>query len=431
VDSISTVVDPVPGRSREPARVERVSALAAFGVIALHVVDDNYLQPEAGTSAGEHLVSGVVPLAALVLIMAVYSRLRPGARASIALVVGVLGLAIGLGEGGYYTVNGGPSRDDYTGLLTIPAGLALIVIGVVLLWHTRRRDGTRLRRYGRRVLLALGAFLVLYVVVLPLSLSYVFTHAARANVPEPQLGAEHENVSFTTSDGLRLSGWYVRSRNGAAVVVFPGRKGPQRQARMLVRHGYGALLFDRRGEGDSQGDPNIFGWEFDKDLEAAAAFLQRRPDVDPRRIGGLGLSVGGEALLQTAAESRAFKAVVSEGAGARSLREDLELSGAGKWLELPQSLVITAGTAIFSNALPPASLRDLTPRIAPTPVFFIYARHGQGGEELNPKYYAAAHEPKQLWQIPEGTHTGGIDAVPKEYERRVIGFFDRTLARRS
>ena len=248
-------------------------------------------------------------------------------------------------------------------------------------------------------------------------------------MPEPRLGAAHEDVSFTTSDGLRLVGWYVPSKNGAAVVVFPGRKGPQRQVRMLVRHGYGALLFDRRGEGESQGDPNVFGWEFDKDLEAAAAFLQRRPDVDQGRIGGIGLSVGGEALLQTAAKSRAFKAVVSEGAGARSVREDLELSGAGKWAALPQSLVMTAGTAVFSNALPPASLRDLTPRIAPTPAFFIYARHGQGGEELNQKYYAAAHEPKQLWQIREGKHTGGIDAVPEEYERRVVGFFDRTLAK--
>ena len=29
---------------------------------------------------------------------------------------------------------------------------------------------------------------------------------------------------------------------------------------MLVRHGYGVLLFDRRGEGESNGDPNEFGW---------------------------------------------------------------------------------------------------------------------------------------------------------------------------
>ena len=81
---------------------------------------------------------------------------------------------------------------------------------------------------------------------------YVFTHAARAVIPRAELGAAYEQVAFTTSDGLRLRGWYVPSKNRAAVIAFPGRKGPQKQARTLVRHGYGVLLFDRRGEGEAK-----------------------------------------------------------------------------------------------------------------------------------------------------------------------------------
>jgi hypothetical protein len=92
--------------------------------------------------------------------------------------------------------------------------------------------------------------------------------------------------------------------------------------------------------------------------------------------------------------------------------------------------VLTAGIAIFANEMPPPSLEDLTGGIAPTPVFFIYAKHGEGGEELNPKYYAEAREPKTIWRISQGKHTGGINARPKEYERRVVGFFDRALAKR-
>ena len=45
------------------------------------------------------------------------------------------------------------------------------------------------------------------------------------------------------------------------------------------------------------------------------------------------------------------------------------------------------------------------------------------------QYHAAASEPKELWEIPESGHTGGIDARPDEYERRVVGFFDRSLGR--
>ena len=98
---------------------------------------------------------------------------------------------------------------------------------------------------------------------------------ARAHVPRPISARPTKTSSFTTTDGLRLEGWFVPSRNGATVIVVPGRSGPQKQTRMLVRHGYGVLLFDRRGEGASEGDPNIFGWGGERDLHAAAAYLQR------------------------------------------------------------------------------------------------------------------------------------------------------------
>jgi uncharacterized protein len=246
-------------------------------------------------------------------------------------------------------------------------------------------------------------------------------------VPAADLRTGHEDVSFTTSDGLELDGWYVPSRNGAAVIAFPGRKGPQRPARILARNGYGVLLFDRRGEGDSEGEPNAWGWNGDKDLRAAIAFLRRRPDVEAGRIGGIGLSVGGEVMLETAAETPELKAVVSEGAGVRSVREHLHTSGAGRWVVLPLYTLLTAGNAVFSNHSPPPDLADLVGRISPRPILLIYAEKGQGGEQLNATFYDAAKQPKVLWKVPDSTHTGGVEARPEEYERRVVGFFDRAL----
>jgi uncharacterized protein len=83
--------------------------------------------------------------------------------------------------------------------------------------------------------------------------------------------------------------------------------------------------------------------------------------------------------------------------------------------------------AVVTGDLPPPSLEDLSAQVAPTPLFLVYAANGQGGEDLNPHYYAAAREPKELWEITSGGHTGGYDAVPEEYERRVVGFFDAAL----
>jgi dienelactone hydrolase len=167
------------------------------------------------------------------------------------------------------------------------------------------------------------------------------------------------------------------------------------------------------------------GWQFDRDLRGASAFL-RREGVEPGRIGGLGLSVGGEAFIQTAAETNAARAVVSEGAGSRSVREDTVHTSLRKLPEIIFSSVMTAGTALFSNDLPPPSLVDLAARIETTPVFFVYATHGAGGEDNNPEYYEAARGPKQIWKI-DTDHTHGLSARPHEYERRVVGFFDQAL----
>jgi dienelactone hydrolase len=417
-----------PGETRSGLLSETVIARVALGVMALHIVDDSFLQPQPGTSASDHLVSGLVPFAIVVLAAWGYPRLRAGLRAVLALFFGIFGIVIGI-EAGYYSTKGGPTGDDFTGLLAIAAGIALIALATVTLWRSRKTGGSRTWRYLRRALLAAAGLAVVYFVMFPLSISYVLTHVARGFVPAAELGAAYEEVSFTTSDGLELKGWYITSKNRAAVIAFPGRKGPQRQARMLARHGYGVLLFDRRGEGESEGDPNVFGWKGDRDVRAAVEFLRNRPDVDPKRIGGIGLSVGGEMMIEAAAESDGLAALVSEGAGIRSLRESLAVPGTRKRLEGALAhAIVTPAVALFSNSTPPASLEDLAARISPRPVFFIYATPGQGGEaELTQVFYDAAHKPKEIWRVPGSGHTGGIEAQPEEYERRVVGFFDDAI----
>ena len=400
----------------------------ALAVIAIHIVDDNYLQPEPGTSATDHLVSGLVPLALIGLAAWAYPRLRGGWRGALALASGILGIAAGL-EAVYYAREIGASGDDFTGLLALPAALTLLGIGAAELWRTRRTEGSLWWRYPRRALIAGAAFVPAFMVVMA-GLGYVTTHTGRAVVPADRLGVAHEDVSFTTADGLELQGWYVPSRNGAAVISFPGRNGSQKQARMLARHGYGVLLFDRRGEGESDGEPNSWGWGGDADVKAAIEYLQGRSDVDDDRIGGIGLSVGGEMMIETAAETDELAAVVSDGAGARSMTEemDYDVGGLNKLLGSFVSASKTAAIAISANQLPPDNLKDLAGRTK-APLLLIAAPNSGYGEELNRGYARAAGDAATLWEIPEARHVGGLAARPAEYEQRVVGFFDRELAR--
>lgn len=427
---MTTIARPEPSRSfaaRIAAGVGSEVAVArlALGAVALHIADDNFIQPNAGVSAADHLVGGLLLLVPLLAAIVFYPRLRAGARATVALLGGYLGVLAGT-EAVYYTMEVGPSGDDFTGLLSIPAGLVLIGLGIVILWRSRRRDDSLWWRYGRRLLLAAGTLVGVALVFYPFVFSYVITHAARAHVPAPDLGAPYEEIEFETSDGLLLKGWYIESQNGAAVISFPGRAGSQTRAKMLADHGYGVLLFDRRGEGESEGDPNLLGWEGERDIHAAVKFLQGRSDVDPDRIGGVGLSVGGEMMIVAAAESSALKAIMIEGASGRSVRDDWA-NGAARWDVLVGRAIFTAASALNTSDLPPSDLKSLVPTIAGS-IFFVYGERGQPEEKpANEGWYETAQGHKEIWEVPGSKHMAGIEAQPQEYERRVVGFFDRTL----
>jgi hypothetical protein len=403
-------------------RAEVVAFAVAVSFVALHAVVDSFLAPEPGTAWNDHLLRGSATLAVLAVAAALYPRLRAGARAAVAAILGVLSL-----EGAVLAIVDaravGARGEDWTGFFLAPVGLVLLCVAVALLWRSRKPG--RLR-YLRRGAIVLGSALGVLWVVVPLAMAIGATHRPRAAVERVDLGRSYEQMTLRTSDGLDLAAWYVPSQNGAAVISFPTRKGKLPQARMLVRHGYGVLLLDARGYDGSDGDPNVFGWGAAKDIDAAVAWLQKRPDVTGGRIGGIGFSVGGEMMLEAAASNAALRAVVSEGAGERSVRESL-IRGPRGWFAVPQVAMQTAALAVMSGTVPPPSLERLVARIAPRSVFLVYAGHGAGGEELNGDYFRAASTPKILWRIPEAGHVGGFQARPYEYERRVISFFDRAL----
>ena len=411
--------------SRHETLVFRLAMAAA----ALWVLDDAFWHREPGTAVGDHLVSGLVPVALAALLALAYPRLRPGARAVAALTAGALMLVVGVVDGVRHVAVDRLGGDDVTAIVCGVAGAALLVLGAALLWRSRRLDERPLRRYLRRALVGAVAALAVVFVVVPVGFAIVTNHKARAPVEQADLGRTQLDVSLTTSDALRLAGWYVPSRNGAAVIAFPGRTGPLRHARMLARHGYGVLLLDRRGEGASEGDYNARGWGGEGDLRAAIAFLRRRPDVRDGRVGGLGLSVGGEMLLQTAARDRGLRAVVSEGAGLRSVAEQKHMPDTPpeplRWIAT--ITVETAAGVVLSDHLPPPDLADLMPRIAPRPVLLIRGMQGNPDESLNRAYHEFGGPTATLWEIPHAGHTGGIAAAPAEYERRVVDFFDQAL----
>ena len=202
---------------------------------------------------------------------------------------------------------------------------------------------------------------------------------AATNPPRPQLGSRtpadlgltYRNVEFRAADGVRLSGWFIPSRNRAAVVLLHGagstRSNVLDHAGVLARHGYGVLLYDARGHGRSQGRAMDFGWYGDNDINGAIAFLRHQPNVDPRRLAAVGLSMGGEEAIGASAANEDIHAVVAEGATNRVAGDKAWMSDTygirGALTEDVEAL--TYGFAdLLTDAKPPVTLHDAVRRAA-------------------------------------------------------------------
>jgi fermentation-respiration switch protein FrsA (DUF1100 family) len=115
------------------------------------------------------------------------------------------------------------------------------------------------------------------------------------------------DVSFDTSDGLRLGAWYVPSENGpnrGTVLVFNGNAGNRADraplAVALTQRGFSVLLFDYRGYGGNPGRPSERGLALD--ARAARDYVASRDDVDAGRLIYFGESLGAAVALELATE---------------------------------------------------------------------------------------------------------------------------------
>ena len=303
---------------------------------------------------------------------------------------------------------------------------AALLLGAVLAIRERPRAGSRLRRWGRRAATLGVAVVLLLFVVAPIGAAVWVTQAPRRAVSSFSL--PHEDVTLHTRDGLELAAWYIPSRNGAAVVVVHGgggtRNGSERHARMLARAGHGVLLYDARGNGESEGRHDAMGWTWEPDVHAAVDYLSHRPDVSAG-IGALGLSTGAETVLQAAARSDRIDAVVADGAIPRNLSETRQLRGGAAAQGVPYyGLMIGTLRVLTGNPQPPP-LQTLVPQIAPRPALLIAT--GEGAERTMNRAYHRAAPDTQLWELPLTGHTLGLKQRPRAYEARVIRFFDRAL----
>ena len=149
----------------------------------------------------------------------------------------------------------------------------------------------------------------------------------KVRVPAP-VGTLTGTLSLPAGQGpfpavVTLTGSGAHYRDSNRTPPHPYR--PFRQiAGRLAACGVATLRLDDRGVGGSQGDADAATAEDTADdARAAVRFLRGRPDVDPRRIGLVGHSYGGEIAPMVAAGDPSLAAVVLLAGPARTFRETM------------------------------------------------------------------------------------------------------------
>jgi dipeptidyl aminopeptidase/acylaminoacyl peptidase len=240
-----------------------------------------------------------------------------------------------------------------------------------------------------------------------------------------------EEVSFRTTDDLTLRGWWVPSKNGAAVVFvhgwFDNRAHWLPDLLALAERGFGVLAYDSRGSGESDGDLTTAGDREQRDVTAAIDFVTARPGIVPTRIGLVGFSFGSSAVALTAAKDARPRAILLE-ATWTSLEDEMRYKNR-KWGPVTQEAALWGlrhEGLDLGNVRPIDHMREIRPRPL---LLVIGALDDDTPVPIMEKVLAAAGAPTELWIVPGAHHGDYAEAAPNEYLPHVVSFFEGALLR--
>lgn len=294
----------------------------------------------------------------------------------------------------------------------------------------RRRSWLRWLAPAVLLLLAAAALALDHWLPYMLLSHYKFGVEARPKILD-DYGAAAETVEFTTSDGVKIRGWFIPARPSpmdrpaapAPTIIVLHTLGRTRQDMLefslpLWREGFNLALIDLRGHGESGGEFFTYGCHEWRDVTGLLDWLERRGGGVGDRVAVLGVSAGGGVAVAAAARDRRIRALAEVACFA-----DLRTMAARQapWLPewwLRRALAKAERLADFrvDEASPERQIRAVT---CPTLIAHGTADGYVPFDDAKRLHAAAGSARKELYGIPGADHATMFRLGGDELRRRI------------
>ena len=281
------------------------------------------------------------------------------------------------------------------------------------------------------------------------------TTRVRSEETPESVGLDYQEVSFASRGGdALLTGWLIPAKSvaksqitdaqgGSWIVMVNGdntnRSDPTTGmlliAKELNEDGFGILMFDLRGRGDSPSEISSSGYFERLDLQGASDHLVSN-GVDRDRIGVLGFSLGGAVALLAGANPNNFGAVISDSAFA-----DLSLVLRDRMTGVKRPLAMFfPGMKLMAKTIYGIDIDDVSPARAiarsDTPVLIIHGQEDKMipveharllGRAIGASFDEIEGSVETVWIVPGAGHTQAFSTQPRAYINLVANFFKSKL----
>jgi len=238
------------------------------------------------------------------------------------------------------------------------------------------------------------AYLGLGVILYLMQSVFLYSPTREITYTPGDLGLDFESVVFKTSDGLRLTGWYVPAENSKLTILFCHGNGGNMMhcldsINIFSNLGLNCFIFDYRGYGNSEGKPTEEGTYLD--TAAAYKWLTEEKKVSPDDIVVFGRSLGGTIAAQLASKAEVLALIIE--------------SSFTSYVDIGRKFYPYMPVRWFASF----SYRTIDYiKEVHCPVMIIHSRNDEIVPfEFGLELYEAANEPKELIEI-FGSHNDGF-----------------------